>query len=154
MVDKKKSPSRIAENRKARQYYEFIDFYEAGLVLTGPEVKSLRQGQVSFNDSFVEFKDGEAFLVHMHISPYDKAGNVPQNPDRSRKLLLHSHEITVLTRKVDQKGLTVVPVNLYFKNGKIKIEIAVARGRKFHDQREELKRRAENRDMEREFTRH
>ncbi len=149
----KKTNSRIAENRKARQYYEFLEFFEAGIVLTGPEVKSLRQGKVSFNDSYVEFKNSEAFLVSMHISPYDKAGYVVQQPDRARKLLLHAHEIKILSNKVEQKGLTAVPVNLHFKHGKIKVEIALARGRKLHDQREELKRRAEKRDLEREFAR-
>ncbi len=149
---KKKSSARIAENRKARQYYEFIEFFEAGIVLKGPEVKSLRLGLVSFNDSYVEFKNSEAFLVSMHISPYEKANYVIQEPDRARKLLLHQHEIKQLSEKVEQKGLTVVPVNLHFKNGKIKLEIALAKGRKVHDQREELKRRAEKRDMERELS--
>lgn len=146
--------SRIADNRKARQYYEFMEFFEAGIVLTGPEVKSLRAGQVSFGDSFVECRNGEAWLVGMRIAPYERAGYIPQNPDRERKLLLHGREIHLLTTKVEQKGLTVVPVKLYFKQGKIKVEIALARGRKLHDQREELKRRAETRDMERELVRH
>lgn len=153
MSKKKVGGGRIAENRKARQYYDLLDFFEAGMVLTGPEVKSLRQGKVSFNDSFVEFKEGEAFLSHMHISPYDKAGYAVQSPDRNRKLLLHRHEIKTLTDKVEQKGLTVVPTALYFKNGKIKVEIALARGRKFHDQRHELKKRAETRDLQRELVR-
>lgn len=146
--------SRIADNRKARQYYEFMEFFEAGIVLTGPEVKSLRAGQVSFGDSFVECRNGEAWLVGMRIAPYERAGYMLQNPDRERKLLLHSREIHLLTTRVEQKGLTVVPVKLYFKQGKIKLEIALARGRKLHDQREELKRRAESRDMERELVRH
>lgn len=154
MADRKSHNSRIADNRKARQYYEFIEFFEAGIVLTGPEVKSIRQGQVSFADSFVEFNNGEAFLVSLHISPYNNANYVVQEPDRSRKLLLHFHEIKALTNKVEQKGLTVVPVNLHFKHGKIKVEIALARGRKVHDQREELKKRAEKRDVERELARH
>lgn len=153
MAEKKNTNSRIADNRKARQYYEFIEFFEAGIVLTGPEVKSLRQGQINFGDSFVEFKDGEAFLVSMHISPYNKTTYVVQEPDRARKLLLHAHEIKTLTNKVEQKGLTVVPVNLHFKHGKIKVELALARGKKVHDQREELKRRAENRDLQRELAR-
>ena len=145
--------SRIAENRKARQYYEFLEFFEAGISLTGPEVKSLRAGQISFADSFVECTDGEAWLVGAHIAPYDKAGYVPQDPDRKRRLLLHAQEIHLITTKIEQKGLTVVPVKMYFKHGKIKLEIALARGRKLHDQREELKRRAEARDTERELAR-
>ncbi len=153
MADKKQHNSRIADNRKARQYYELIEFFEAGIVLTGPEVKSLRQGQMSFGDSFVEFKNGEAFIVSMHISPYDKTSYVVQEPDRARKLLLHANEIKTLTTKVEQKGLTVIPVNLHFSHGKIKVEIALARGRKIHDQRDELKRRAEKRDADRELAR-
>lgn len=148
-----KSPSLLAENRKARQYYELLDFFEAGLVLTGPEVKSIRQGRVSFTDSYIDFKNGEAFVMSMHISPYDNAGYMVQNPDRERKLLLHHQEIKQLAAKVEQKGLTVVPLKMYLKHGRVKLEIALARGRKFHDQREELKRRAESRDVERELAR-
>jgi SsrA-binding protein len=141
------------ENRKARQYYEFLEFFEAGMVLTGPEVKSLRSGQVSFGDSFVECRDGEAFVQGMRIAPYERGGYAIQEPDRPKKLLLHRREIHILTTRIEQKGLTVVPVKLYFKQGKVKLEIALARGRKLHDQREELKRRAESRDMERELIR-
>ena len=141
------------ENRKARQYYEFLEFFEAGIVLTGPEVKSIRAGQVSFGDSFVECKDGEAFVVGMRIAPSERGGYVLQEPDRNKKLLLHSREIHMLATRIEQKGLTVVPVKLYFKQGKVKVEIALARGRKLHDQREELKRRAEARDVERELAR-
>lgn len=143
----------MAENRKARQYYELLEFFEAGLVLTGPEVKSIRQGRVSFTDSYIDFKNGEAFVMSMHISPYDNAGYAVQNPDRPKKLLLHFQEIKQLSAKVEQKGLTVVPLKMYLKHGKIKLEIALARGRKLHDQRDELKRRAENRDLARELAR-
>ena len=141
------------ENRKARQYYEFLEFFEAGIVLTGPEVKSIRAGQVSYGDSFVEIREGEAFVVGMRIAPYERAGYVLQEPDRAKKLLLHSREIHLLATRIEQKGLTVVPVKMYFKQGKVKVEIALARGRKLHDQREELKRRAEARDVERELAR-
>ena len=147
------SLARIADNRKARQYYDLLDFFEAGLVLTGPEVKSLRAGLVSFGDSFIDFRNSEAWLVAMHIAPYERAGYVTQEPNRDRKLLLHSREISSLAAKVEQKGLTVIPLKLYFKQGKIKLEIALARGRKLHDQRQELKRRAEGRDLERELAR-
>lgn len=153
MSKKTKSPSFLAENRKARQYYELLEFYEAGLVLTGPEVKSIRQGRVSFTDSYIDFKNSEAYVMNMHISPYDNAGYAVQNPDRKKKLLLHAQEIKILRAKVEQKGLTVVPLKMYLKHGKIKLEIALARGRKLHDQRDELKRRAENRDLERELAR-
>lgn len=141
------------ENRKARQYYEFLEIFEAGIVLTGPEVKSVRAGQVSFGDSFVECREGEAFIVGMRIAPYERGGYVLQEPDRDKKLLLHAREIHMLATRIEQKGLTVVPVKLYFKQGKVKVEITLARGRKLHDQREELKRRAEARDVERELAR-
>jgi SsrA-binding protein len=144
----------IAENRKARQYYEFLEFFEAGMVLTGPEVKSLRARQVSFGDSFVECRGDGAWVVGMRIAPYERAGYVLQTPDRDRKLLLHGSEIRLLAVKTEQKGLTVVPVKLYFKQGRVKMEIALARGRKLYDRREELKRRAEERDTERELVRH
>ena len=149
----KKSGALISDNRKARHYYEFIEFFEAGMVLTGPEVKSLRAGQVSFGDAYVDFRRGEALVVGLHIAPYNNAGYVEQEPDRARKLLLHQREIDLLASRVAQKGLTVVPVKLYFKNGRVKMELALARGRKVHDQRNELKRRAENRDLERELAR-
>ena len=146
-----KSPL-ISDNRKARHYYDFLEFVEAGLVLRGSEVKSLRAGQINFLDSYVDFRADGAWLVGMHIAPYSHIGNYDApSPDRARKLLLHSREISVMRAKVEQKGLTVVPVKLYFKTGKVKVELALAKGRKLHDQREELKRRAESRDMEREL---
>ena len=142
----------IGDNRKARRYYDFLEFVEAGLMLRGSEVKSLRLGQVNFLDSYVSFSQGEAWLVGLRIAPYSHAGgfDAPE-PDRSRKLLLHKAEIRSLAAKAEQKGLTVVPLKLYFKTGKVKIELALARGRKLHDQRDELKRRAEERDARREL---
>lgn len=153
MSAKKSSGALIAENRKARHSYDFLEFREAGLVLTGPEVKSLRAHHVSFQDSYVEFQNGEAYLLNVHIAPYANAGYVEQNPDRPRKLLLHHQEIRVLSAAVEQKGFTVVPVRLYFNRGRIKVELALARGRKLHDHREELKRRAEVMDTRRELAR-
>ena len=141
------------ENRKARQYYEYLEFFEAGVVLNGPEVKSVRAGQVSFGDCFVECRGGEAFVVGMRIAPYERGGYVRQEPDRDKKLLLHAREIRMLAARIEQKGLTVVPTKVYFSRGKVKMEIALARGRKLFDQREELKRRAESRDAEREIAR-
>lgn len=152
-MSKGQAHNRVLDNRKARQYYEFLDFFEAGMVLQGPEVKSLRAGQMAFKDSYVECRNGEAWLVGMHIAPYDKALMAEQDSDRDRKLLLHTGEIKILRIKTEQKGLTIVPVKLYFKQGKAKLEIALARGRKLHDQREELKRRAESRDMQRALVR-
>lgn len=152
MNKKASSPSAIAQNKKARHLYELSDFMESGISLTGPEVKSLRAGQVNFVDSYVDFRQQEAFLVGLHIAPYTNADSaVLQQPDRTRKLLLHAREIKQLRDQVEQKGLTVVPVRLYFKFGRVKLEIAVGRGKKLHDQRDTLKRRAEERDMQRDL---
>ncbi len=143
----------LADNRKARQLYEFIDFYEAGIALTGPEVKSIKNGKVSFVDSYVDFRDEEAMLVGLNIAHYEQGGYAKQEPTRTRRLLLHKQEILQMAAKVEQKGLTVIPVKIYLKRGKIKLEIALARGKHLFDRRDELKKRAENRDMERELTR-
>lgn len=148
---KKKSPSSIALNKQARRNYEFVETLEAGLVLKGTEVKSLRQGLVSFMDGYINFKEGEAWLVGVHIAPYDHAGYTQHEPDRPRKLLLHAREIEKLQNRVDQKGLTVVPVRLYFSRGNIKLEIALAKGRNVHNRKEELKRRDIARDTARQL---
>ncbi|MBQ7456872.1 MAG: SsrA-binding protein SmpB [Desulfovibrio sp.] len=150
MAKKTKSSESIV-NKKARFLYELSDFLEAGLVLTGPEVKSIRAHKVNFVDSYVEFRMGEAWLVSLHIAPYENAGYVVQNPDRPRKLLLHASEIARLAGAVEKKGLTVVPVRIYCVHGRMKVEIALGRGKKLHDQRETLKKRAEARDLAREL---
>ena len=150
-MSQKTPPSPVAVNKKARHLYELSEFTEAGIVLTGPEVKSIRAGKVNFIDSYVDFRQGEAWLVSLNIAPYANAGYMPQEPDRSRKLLLHEGEISKFAGLVAQQGLTVVPVRLYFKRGKIKVEIALGKGKKLHDHRETLKRRAEERDMAREL---
>ncbi|OXS28942.1 MAG: SsrA-binding protein [Desulfovibrio sp. MES5] len=150
-MSQKTSPSTIAVNKKARHLYELSEFTEAGIVLTGPEVKSIRAGKVNFIDSYVDFRKGEAWLVSLHVAPYSNAGYAPQEPERARKLLLHQREIAKLAGLVAQKGLTVVPVRLYLKRGKIKVELAVGRGKKLHDHRESLKKRAEERDLAREL---
>lgn len=146
---KKQHPGQIAVNKKARHLYELSGFTEAGIELTGPEVKSIRQGKVNFIDSYVEFRQGQAWLVSLHIAPYANGGYVLQEPDRARRLLLHRGEIGRLAGQTAQKGLTVVPTRLYFKNRLIKVEIALGKGKKLHDHRESLKRRAEERDMAR-----
>lgn len=128
-----------------------METVEAGLVLKGTEVKSLRQGQVSFMDGYINFKEGEAWLVGVHIAPYDHAGYTQHEPDRPRKLLLHAREIEKLQSRVEQKGLTVIPVRLYFARGKIKLEIALAKGRNVHNRKEELKRRDIERDTARQL---
>ena len=153
-MTKKTSGSMIAQNKKARHYYELLDFYEAGIALTGSEIKSVRAGEVNFRDSHITFRQGEAILVGLHIAPYANAGYAQHDPDRDRKLLLHRREIGILAAKVEQKGFTVVPVNLHFRNGRVKVEIAVGRGKKLHDQREDLKRSAALRDAEREMARY
>ena len=152
-MSKKVSPALIAQNKKARHYYELLEFFEAGISLTGSEVKSIRAGHISFHDAYVVFRQGEAFLVGVRVAPYANAGMDQHDPDRDRRLLLHAQEITLLSNRVDQKGLTVVPLNLHFKAGRIKVELAVARGKKLHDQRDGLKQQAERRDLERELTR-
>ena len=151
-MSQKTPPSTVALNKKARHLYELSEFTEAGIVLTGPEVKSIRAGKDNFIDSYVDFRQGEAWLVSLHIAPYANAGYVSQEPDRARKLLLHEREISKFAGLVAQQGLTVVPVRLYFKRGKIKVEIALGKGKKLHDHRETLKRRAEERDMARELS--
>ncbi len=142
----------IAENKEARTRYELIERFEAGLVLEGPEVKSLRnRGNVSFKDSFVRIEGGEAWLYNLYIAPYRFATLHPPDPLRKRKLLLHKREIMRLYGKVQEKGYTVIPLRLYWRNGKVKVEIALAKGKKLRDRREELRERAIRREMEREL---
>ena len=152
-MNKKSAGGQIAQNKKARHYYELLEFIEAGIMLTGSEMKSIRQGAVNFRDSYVTFRGEEAFLIGLHIAPYSNAGYAGHDPDRDRKLLLHRREIHNLADKVQQKGLSLVPVNMHFRNGKVKVELALGRGKKLHDQRHDLKNAAEMRDAEREMSR-
>ncbi|MCL1939958.1 MAG: SsrA-binding protein SmpB [Desulfovibrionaceae bacterium] len=152
-MSKKPTGSQIAQNKKARHYYELLDFIEAGIVLTGSEMKSIRQGAVNFADAYVTFREGEAFIIGLHIAPYANAGYAQHEPDRDRKLLMHARELKTLADKVQQKGLTLVPVNMHFRNGRVKLELALGRGKKMHDQRQDLKNAAEMRDAEREMSR-
>lgn len=152
-MSKKHQGSLIARNKKARHYFELLDFVEAGIVLTGSEIKSVRLGEVNFRDSYVAFRAGEAFIIGLHIAPYANAGYVKHDPDRDRKLLMHSREIENLAEKVQQKGLSVIPVDMHFRNGRVKVELALGRGKKLHDQRHDLKNAAEMRDAEREMSR-
>ena len=139
----------IAENRKARHDYHFLERFEAGIVLTGSEVKSLRQGRVSLQQSYADVRDGEAWLVGAHIDTYDQAGTQNHEPERDRKLLLHRRELDSLYGKVREKGLTLVPTKLYFKDGRVKVEIAVARGKERIDKRRDLADRDARRQIER-----
>ena len=138
----------IATNRKAFHDYFVLQKVEAGIALTGTEVKSLRDGAVNLKDSYVSFDGGEAFLVGAHISPYSHGNLQNHEPERKRKLLLHRREIDKLFGQVVEKGLTVVPLRLYFKKGKIKAEIAVVRGKKLYDKRETEKRRELDREAD------
>jgi SsrA-binding protein len=139
----------VATNRKARHEYEILDSWEAGMVLTGPEVKSLREGKVAFKDAFARVEGGEVWLHSFHISPYDPANRWNQDPERPRKLLLHGHEIRKLIGKVEEKGLTLVPLDVAFRGGYAKTTIGLARGKKLHDKRETLKRRTQDREARR-----
>jgi SsrA-binding protein len=143
----------IAQNKKIRRLYEILDRYEAGIVLTGSEMKSLRAGRVSFKDSYVNFFRGEAYLLGLHIARYEQANYLGHEPERDRKLLLHKREIDVLRGKTEQRGLTLVPTLIYFKKARVKVEIGLARGKKVHDRREELKQRTVQREMDREMSR-
>ncbi|MEF2143858.1 MAG: SsrA-binding protein SmpB [Desulfovibrionaceae bacterium] len=142
----------IGTNKQARRLYEFLETFEAGLSLVGSEVKSLREGRVSFKDGYVRIKDGEAWLVGVHIAPWEHTGPYDQHdPERPRRLLLHGYEIEKLQAKVDQKGLTVIPVCMYFKRGRVKLEIALGRGKNVHDRRDDLKARDIARDTARQL---
>src|SRR5512133_125250 len=138
----------IASNKKAYHDYFIDDLFEAGIVLTGTEVKSLRLGKVSLKESFCRLKDGEVFVNNMNISPYVHGGREnPEDPTRMRKLLLHKAEIVKITRKVEERGFSLVPTRIYFKDSRAKLEIGLARGKKLHDKRETLKEKQADREM-------
>jgi SsrA-binding protein len=139
----------IAENRKARHEYHLLDRHEAGLVLTGSEVKSLREGRAELRRAFADLRNGELWLVGSHIARYEQAGDRNHDPDRDRKLLLHRREIASLIGKVQERGFTLVPTRLYFKNGRAKVEIALAKGKDVRDKRRDITKR----DMDREVQR-
>ncbi|MBW7887924.1 MAG: SsrA-binding protein SmpB [Bacteroidetes bacterium] len=143
---------RIAiSNRRARHEYEILDVYEAGIVLVGSEVKSLRLGKANLQDSYADLKKSEVWLHNMHISPFEKANQFNHAPVRNRKLLLHKSEIRKLIGKTSEKGLTLVPLKVYFKKGKAKVELALCKGKKLHDRREDIKKRDTEREMRRAF---
>ena len=138
----------VATNRRARHDYEILETFEAGIVLRGTEVKSLRTGQVNFKDSYATVRGGEAWLLGCHISPYSHGTDANHDPERDRKLLLHGREIRRLVGKIAERGLTVVPLKMYFKSGRAKIEIGLARGKKLHDKRATLRDRQTRREMD------
>ncbi len=137
----------IAQNRRARHDYEVIDTYEAGIALLGPEVKSLRAGKASLSDAYAVVDRGKVILKSLHISPYPQAGNANPPPRRDRQLLLHKAEIARLSGEVSASGLTLVPLSLYWKDGRAKVELALVRGRKRHDKRQAIRKREEEREL-------
>ncbi|MGQ9554209.1 MAG: SsrA-binding protein SmpB [Anaerolineae bacterium] len=139
----------IAVNRRARHEYDVKETLEAGLVLTGSEIKSVRAGKVNLAEAYVQVKEGEAWLLDMHVSTYTHGGYANHDPRRPRKLLLHRDEILRLSGQVAQKGYTIVPLRLYLKQGKAKVEIALAKGRKLHDKRQAIAERDAEREVER-----
>jgi SsrA-binding protein len=144
----------IAENRRARHEYHLLEKVEAGLVLTGTEVKSLRAGKADLGKSYATLRDGEGWLVGLHIPPYEQASLGAHNPDRDRKLLLHTRELTSLGGKVAERGLTLIPTRLYFKDGRVKVELALARGKDVRDKRRAVADRDAKRQMERALKEH
>jgi SsrA-binding protein len=145
----------VCDNRQARFLYEILETYEAGIQLTGTEVKSIRAGRANLQDGYAIVKNGEAWLLNVHISPYNQSSEYfNHDPRRTRKLLLHRKEIRTLVGKVEQQGLTLVPLKMYFKGGLIKVSIALGKGKKLHDKREDLKRRDDQRDMQRAMKRY
>jgi SsrA-binding protein len=140
----------FVDNRRARFEFEILDSLEAGLALTGTEVKSIRQGGVSIAEAYARFRDGEAWLMSMHIPPYKEASFNNVDPNRPRKLLLHKEQIASLESRVKEKGLTIVPLRMYFTRGKVKIQLGLARGKKLWDKRADVAKR----DVEREIARH
>jgi SsrA-binding protein len=139
----------IATNRRARHNYEILETQEAGLVLRGTEVKALRAGLVNFKDAYATVRNNEMWLVGCHISPYSHGTDANHDPERDRKLLLHGREIARLDGKIAERGLTLVPLRLYFKKGRAKLELGLARGKKLHDKRSALREREVRREMDR-----
>jgi SsrA-binding protein len=152
-MPKEQGRTLVAQNRKARHDYHIEDVYEAGLVLTGTEVKSLRAGRASLVDGFAVLKDGEAWLNNVHIPEYDQGTWTNHEPRRSRKLLLHRQEIAKLEGKTKESGLTLVPLSLYFKDGRAKVEIALARGKRSYDKRQAMAERDARREADRALAR-
>jgi SsrA-binding protein len=141
----------IATNRKAKHEYFLLDTYEAGMVLKGSEIKSIRAGQISLSQAYVSTDGQEAWLMNAHIAPYDEANRFNHDPLRSRKLLLHRSEIRKLNEKVRQKGATIIPLRVYLKDGMAKVEIALAKGKKHYDKRAEIAKRDAQRELDRRY---
>ena len=145
-TDREKAQANIAENRKAFHDYHLLETFEAGMALLGTEVKAIREGRVNLRDSFARVEGREVYLYNVHISPYSHRGYADHEPLRRRKLLLHRHEILKLIGKTVEKGMTLVPVRMYFKKGRVKVAVSVAKGKKEYDKRETIKRRETDRE--------
>jgi SsrA-binding protein len=145
-TDREKAQRIIADNRKAFHDYHVLDTWEAGVALLGTEVKAIREGRVNLRDSFARLDKGEVWLMNVHISPYSHTGYAHHDERRQRKLLLHRYEIQKITGQVNQKGFTLVPLQLYFKNGRVKVNLALVKGKQAHDKRETIRRREVDRE--------
>jgi len=150
MVRKRSQPEKmICKNKKAWYNYSIDETYEAGIVLKGSEIKSCRLGKASLKDGYGRIKNGEIYLINTHISPYAHANRFNHEPLRERKLLLHKREIKRLIGKINERGMTLIPLGMYLKNGKVKVELGLAKGKRLYDKRESIKRRTEERELER-----
>ena len=145
-TERELAQSNIAENRKAFHDYHLLETFEAGIALLGTEVKAIREGRVNLRDSFARLENGEVFLFNVNISPYSHRGYAEHEPLRRRKLLLHRHEIRKLIGKTVEKGMTLVPIKVYFKNNRIKVAVSLAKGKQAHDKREAIKKRESDRE--------
>lgn len=151
MAKGKESQKLIANNKKAYHDFFIDETYECGIALNGTEVKSMRMGKCSIKEAFVRIEDGEVFVYGMHVSPYEKGNIFNKDPLRVKKLLLHKYEINKLLGKIKEKGYTLVPLQVYFKDGKVKVEIGLARGKKLYDKREAIAKKDQRREAEKEF---
>lgn len=143
----------VCRNRKARHEFDILEDLECGIALQGSEVKSIRNGKISIEEAYARMRDGELWLFNTHIAEYPQAGEMNHEPTRPRKLLLHRKELRKFASAADQKGLTLIPLSVYFSRGKVKVKMAVARGRKLHDKREKLKQKADKREMRKALAR-
>ena len=151
MAKGKESQKLIANNKKAYHDFFIDETYECGIALHGTEVKSMRMGKCSIKEAFVRIEDGEVFVYGMHVSPYEKGNIFNKDPLRVKKMLLHKYEINKLLGKIKEKGYTLVPLQVYFKDGKVKVEIGLARGKKLYDKREAIAKKDQRREAEKEF---
>jgi SsrA-binding protein len=145
-TERQKAEKIVADNRKALHDYHILETFEAGVALLGTEVKAIREGRVNLRDSYGRVEDGEVFVLNIHISPYSHRGYADHEPLRRRKLLLHKHEIRKMVGKTAERGMTLVPLRMYFKGGRIKLSIGLAKGKKEYDRRETIKRRETDRE--------